>query len=110
MVSALTSGYSVSSAPQTHPRPEPPRMRRTSPQVRAAASLTRIPHKVYYGDVHRAPVAAAGSALQTAAPTRTRLLRRLPEDEIAVQSCGSALLGPGDSSCVSSSSINRATR
>ena len=43
-------------------------MRRTSPQVKAAASLTRIPHKVYYGDVHRTPVAAASSALQTAAP------------------------------------------
>ena len=28
----------------------------------------RVPHKAYHGDVHRTPVAAASSALQTAAP------------------------------------------
>ena len=41
MVLALTSRHSVSVAPPTRTRPEPPRMRRTSPLVRAAASLTR---------------------------------------------------------------------
>ena len=39
-MSALTSRYSVSSAPTTRTRPEPPRTRSTSPQISSAASLT----------------------------------------------------------------------
>ena len=73
--------------PPTRTRPDLTRRRRTSPQVRAAASLTlslASPHQAYHGDIHRAPVAGAGGALQTAAPTRTRLVRRLPYGEIAV--------------------------